>query len=164
MPLPRKKRKAKDSFYVDNEQLVKEVLEYQEKLRHAKENGLPKPQMTDSLGSMFFMIADRLSTYRSFASYQTYREDMVAIGVENCIRYVHNFNTEKTTNAFAYFTQVAYHAFIGLLGKEKKYRETKQKFAESLGMSMFPTSVDEDEPELISSSSSIDEHMRGDNE
>ena len=34
--------------------------------------------------------------------------------------YIHNFDPEKSSNPFAYFTQIIYYAFIRRIQKEKK--------------------------------------------
>ena len=38
-----------------------------------------------------------------------FREDMISDGIENCVQYIHNFNPEKSTNPFAYFTQIIHY-------------------------------------------------------
>ena len=50
----------------------------------------------------------------------TFREDMVGDALESCLRYIHNFNPEKSTNAFAYITQIIHNAFIRRIQKEQK--------------------------------------------
>ena len=43
-----------------------------------------------------------------------------------------NFNPEKSSNPFAYFTQITYYAFIRRIQKEKRQMETKFKYIKSL--------------------------------
>jgi len=52
---------------------------------------------------------------------------MISDGIENCLHYIHNFNPEKSTNPFAYFTQIIYYAFIRRIQKEKKQLYIKFK-------------------------------------
>ena len=61
-----------------------------------------------------------------------FREDMISDGVENCVHYINNFNTERT-NPFAYFTQIVYYAFLRRIQKEKKQMEIKEKIIERSG-------------------------------
>ena len=56
---------------------------------------------------------------------------MVSDGIENCLQYIHNFNPEKSTNPFAYFTQIIYYAFIRRIQKEKKQLYIKYKAIEN---------------------------------
>ena len=58
---------------------------------------------------------------------------MIGDGIENCVQYIHNFNPEKSTNPFAYFTQIIYYAFLRRIQKEKKQLEIKTKIIERTG-------------------------------
>ena len=42
------------------------------------------------------------------------------------------FDPKKSSNPFAYFTQITYYAFVRRIQKEKKYLQTKYKYIESL--------------------------------
>ena len=49
-----------------------------------------------------------------------------------------NYNVEKATrtglpNAFAYFTQISYYAFLRRIAKEKKQQDIKEKYMEHAG-------------------------------
>ena len=55
---------------------------------------------------------------------------MVSDGIENCVMYAGNFNPEKSTNPFAYFTQIIYFAFLRRIEKEKKQLYIKYKTME----------------------------------
>ena len=61
---------------------------------------------------------------------------MIGDGIENCLRYVNNFNPEKSNNPFSYFTQIIYYAFIRRIQKEKKQSHVKHKMIEK---AMVPT-------------------------
>ena len=62
-----------------------------------------------------------------------FREDMIGDGIENCVQYIHNFNPQKSSNPFAYFTQIIYYAFLRRIQKEKKQLEIKTKIIEKTG-------------------------------
>lgn len=51
----------------------------------------------------------------------------------NCIQYIHNFDPQKSTNPFAYFTQIIHYAFLRRIQKEKKQLEVKTKLIEKTG-------------------------------
>ena len=51
----------------------------------------------------------------------------------NCVQYIHNFDPEKSNNAFAYFTQIINYAFLRRIQKEKKQLEIKTKIIERTG-------------------------------
>ena len=52
---------------------------------------------------------------------------MICDGIENCVQYIENFNPEKSSNPFAYFTQIIYYAFLRRIQKEKRQLEIKNK-------------------------------------
>ena len=56
---------------------------------------------------------------------------MISDGIENCLQYVSNFNSEKSSNPFAYFTQIIYYAFIRRIQKEKKQTHIRNKMIEN---------------------------------
>ena len=58
---------------------------------------------------------------------------MICDGIENCVQYIHNFNPEKSSNPFAYFTQIIHYAFLRRIQKEKKQLEIKTKILERSG-------------------------------
>jgi DNA-directed RNA polymerase specialized sigma24 family protein len=62
-----------------------------------------------------------------------FRDDMISDGIENCVQYIHNFDPEKSTNPFAYFTQIIHYAFLRRIQKEKRQLEIKSKIIEKTG-------------------------------
>ena len=62
-----------------------------------------------------------------------FREDMICDNIENCLQYIDNFNPEKSSNPFAYFTQIIYYAFLRRIQKEKRQLEIKSKILEKSG-------------------------------
>jgi hypothetical protein len=48
--------------------------------------------------------------------------------------YFENFDTTKSSNAFAYFTQIIYFAFLRRIQKEKKQLYVKYKSTEQFGL------------------------------
>ena len=71
-----------------------------------------------TLSECFLKIATHLSYKPNFVNYM-FREDMICDGIENCVQYIHNFNPEKSSNPFAYFTQIIHYAFLRRIQKEK---------------------------------------------
>ena len=57
--------------------------------------------------------------------------------VENCVVYCLNFDPEKSRNAFSYFTQVCWYAFLRRIGKEKKQIEICDKIISKSGFDEF---------------------------
>ena len=121
----------KNPHYVNNKEFHLALVEYEKLVIAAKDNGLPPPIITNYLGDCFLKIATHLSYRPNFVNYM-YREDMISDGIENCVHYINNFNTDRT-NPFAYFTQIVYYAFLRRIHKEKKQMEIKEKIIERSG-------------------------------
>ena len=126
--MPRKQ----SEHYVNNKDFLDAIIEYKKSIAAAEEQGLPKPRITNYLGECFLKIATHLSYKPNFVNY-IFKDDMISDGIENCIQYIHNFNPEKSTNPFAYFTQIIHYAFLRRIQKEKKQLEIKNKILEKTG-------------------------------
>ena len=126
--MPRKR----SDHSVNNKELLEAMVVYRNKCAIAKEKGLEPPLISNYLGDCFLKIATHLSYKPNFVNYM-FREDMIGDGIENCVQYIHNFNPEKSTNPFAYFTQIIYYAFLRRIQKEKKQLEIKTKIIEKTG-------------------------------
>ena len=100
--------------------------DYREKYLQAKDNDTELPIIPDYAGECFLKIAERLSHRPNFINY-AFREEIVSDGIENCVMYASNFNPEKSSNPFAYFTQITYYAFLRRIEKEKKQLYIKYK-------------------------------------
>lgn len=134
------KPKAKP-HYVNNKEFSLAVVEYVKSVNAAKEAEKEIPKVTNYVASCFMKISEGLSHRPNFVRY-TYREEMVMDGVENCLRAINNYNIETATrtgnpNAFSYFTQICFFAFIRRITKEKKQQEIKFKYIEKMGIEDF---------------------------
>jgi DNA-directed RNA polymerase specialized sigma24 family protein len=69
---------------------------------------------------------------------------MVSDGIENCLQYAQNFNPEKSSNPFAYFTQIIYYAFLRRIAKEKKQTHVRNKMIENSSYTSWVTMEGDD--------------------
>ena len=58
---------------------------------------------------------------------------MISDGIENCVQYIHNFDPKKSSNPFAYFTQIIHYAFLRRIQREKRQLDIKNKILEKTG-------------------------------
>lgn len=123
---------AKKEHYVNNKEFLEALIIYKKQVLAARENGLDKPVVPNYIGSCFLKIATHLSYKPNFVNYM-FKDDMICDGIENCLQYIDNFNPEKSTNPFAYFTQIIYFAFLRRIQKEKKQLEIKARLLEKSG-------------------------------
>lgn len=127
-------KRKRSEHYVNNKEFLAAMIEYKNLLLEAETLGNPKPQVPKYIGECFLKIANHLSFKPNFVNYM-FKDDMICDGIENCVRYIHNFNPEKSQNPFAYFTQIIHYAFLRRIQQEKRQLEIKNKILERTGFS-----------------------------
>jgi hypothetical protein len=123
----------KTKHYINNADFLKALIDYRLACDEAKRNDKQDPIVPNYIGECFIKIAEHLSRKPNFVSY-SFRDEMIADGIENCIMYFRNFNPDKSTNPFAYFTQIIYFAFLRRITREKKQLYVKYKATEQFGI------------------------------
>jgi hypothetical protein len=138
--------KKNTEHYVNNKELLEAIIVYRNKVKLAEQKYFEKygeyppkskrwegkPPIPNYLGDCFLKIATHLSYKPNFVNYM-FREDMCSDGIENCVQYIHNFDPEKSSNPFAYFTQIIHYAFLRRIQKEKRQLDIKTKIIEKTG-------------------------------
>jgi hypothetical protein len=124
---------GKTNHYINNPDFLKALIEYRDACVLSSKEGREDPPIPNYIGECFFKIADHLSRKPNFVSY-SFREEMIGDGIENCLQYFRNFNPDKSTNPFAYFTQIIYFAFLRRIQKEKKQLYVKYKATQQFGI------------------------------
>jgi hypothetical protein len=124
---------TKTRHYVNNADFLEALTKYKADCDEAKENDKPEPRVPNYIGECFLKIAEHLSRKPNFISY-SFRDEMIADGIENCLMYFRNFDPVKSKNPFAYFTQIIYYAFLRRIMKEKKQLYVKYKATEQFGI------------------------------
>lgn len=107
--------------YVNNKDFYEALVKYNESL---KSN--PSTRIPDYIGKCILAICTRLATKPNFSGY-SFKDELIADGIENCIVAINGFDPSKSVNPFAYFTQVSWNAFIRRISKEKKQQYIKHK-------------------------------------
>ena len=135
------KSKRASIHYVNNADFSQAVVEYVTTVQEAKKNQQQLPIVTNYIAECFLRIAEGLSHKSNFIRY-TYREEMVMDAVENCLKAIENYDIEAATrtgkpNAFAYFTQITWFAFLRRLAKEKHQQDVKMKYLAKAGVENF---------------------------
>lgn len=142
------RQKRASIHYVNNADFSTAVVEYVTRVDTAKEAKAEIPKVPDYIAQCFLRIAEGLSHKSNFIRY-TYREEMVMDAVENCLKAVLNYDIEAATrtgkpNAFAYFTQITWYAFLRRIAKEKKQQDIKMKYLTNSGIENFLYTEDGD--------------------
>ena len=124
--------RKRSEHYVNNKEFLMALIKWREDVEIAKLQDKPKPPIPRYIGECFLKIANHLSFKPNFVNYM-FKEDMISDGIENCVQYINNFNPEKSSNPFAYFTQIIHYAFLRRIQKEKKQLEIRQKIIDRSG-------------------------------
>lgn len=145
--------------YVNNREFSQAVVDYCTGLQGARAAGETLPIVPNYIAECFLKIAEGLSHKSNFVRY-TYREEMVMDAVENCLKAIENYNIEAATrsgkpNAFAYFTQISWYAFLRRIEKEKRQQDIKLKFISEADVTEFL-----EENEDADGSSPFIDHLR----
>ena len=101
--------KKNPKHYVNNADFLAALIDYHDRCKAVKGTDKPEPAIPNYIGECFLKIADHLSRKPNFVSY-SFRDEMIADGIENCLMYFRNFDPVKSKNPFAYFTQIIYYA------------------------------------------------------
>lgn len=143
-----KRRSSRGDDYVNNKEFSAAVSEYVLRAKVEKDAQREPPQITNYIAECLMKIANGLSRSPNFVNY-SYREDMVMDAVENCIKAINNYNIDSPTrtgnpNAFSYFTQISYYAFLRRIAKENKQSDIKRNLIEKGGIGNFAEFEDSD--------------------
>lgn len=134
---------------VNNREFSTAIVEYLTAVKAAESDETIDdiPKIPNYIGDCIVKICEGLSHKSNFIDY-SYRDEMVADGIENCLAKLQNFDISRETrtglpNAFSYFTTIAFNAFIRRIKKEKKQQEIKYALMENGNDSDFITSSDD---------------------
>jgi hypothetical protein len=135
------RQKKQSIHYVNNAEFSQAVVDYVTVVNECQKNNTEIPKVPDYIAQCFLRISEGLSHKSNFIRY-TYREEMVMDAVENCLKAIENYDIEAATrtgkpNAFAYFTQITWYAFLRRIAKEKKQQDIKIKYLTKSGIESF---------------------------
>lgn len=155
--------KKSNPHYVNNAEFSDAVVEYVRRVRKAKELKEEIPIVPDYIAVCILRIAEGLSHKGNFIRY-TYREEMVMDAVENCLKAIKNYNIDAPTrtgkpNAFAYFTQITWYAFLRRIALEKKEYDTKLRYISESGIENFVEGDDQSNPVFMSFMDQLKDRM-----
>jgi DNA-directed RNA polymerase specialized sigma subunit len=105
---------ARKRNYLNNRDLLEEIVLSKE-----------KDELTPKALEFLMLLADKCSNRLTYRNPED-KQDCIAYAYMDLYRYWRNFNPEKSTNAFAYFTEIAKRGFAKGWNKlhPKKYHGT----------------------------------------
>jgi hypothetical protein len=134
------------NHYVDKVKFTEAVNEYRILYFKALKNEQVKPTASVYLGECILLIAKNMAMMHCFRGY-TWIDEMIGDAVEDCIRYLHVFDSARSENAFGYFSKVCSWAFIRRIKKEKKQKIIKSRIIVSMDADTFLSRSDCDADE-----------------
>lgn len=156
MALYLKRRDPNSEDYVDNKLFTSAMTEYSVTAHpifvrnkgKKSEDKEPLPPITPYIASCILKIAQGLARRPNFSSY-TYKDELVSHAVENCVKVACAFNPAAFTrsgkpNAFAYFTQICYFAFLRVIKLEKAQEHIKLAIIDQADLDEFAETIDGD--------------------
>ena len=118
------------SNYVENEDLYEVLIQYNKEMKVLEDSGSDElPDIPEAFALAMIAISNGLGKRPNFSGY-TYLDEMKADAIENCLKAIRGFNTEKYDKPFAYFTQISWWAFLRRIEAEKKHSYIKHKSLE----------------------------------
>lgn len=128
-PTPRK-ASSTAKHYIDNAKFYEEIMKYWNVCQENKAKGIESPRVSNYLGDCFVKLADNLGNLDRFRNY-IFLDTMKSDAVYCCLKYMYNFDPNKSKNPFGYFTKVSYFAFLRRIQEEKKNLYKKYKAIEN---------------------------------
>lgn len=144
--------------YVNNAEFLKAIIDYKALCVQAESEGKSRPQIPNYIGDCILQISRRLSSKPNFAGY-SYKDEMISDGLENAIQALDNFDPTKSSNPFAYFTQIIWFAFLRRIDKEKKQLYIKHKVIENSIMTDSVIEYDDNDPNDMTNQDFANEYM-----
>lgn len=110
--------------YINNKEFYNRYCVWKTEYRKAIFENRTTPIITEELGEAVILICSNLARKSNFSSY-SYRDEMIDDGIEACIKAIPKFDETNYANIFAYFTSIAFNAFVKRIKIEKKHQKIK---------------------------------------
>lgn len=120
--------------YISNKDFTKSICEYLTACNEAEAVGQEIPVIPKIIAEQFIAMANKLGTRFNFVNY-TFKDEMISNAIFACCAKIRKFNPEISQNAFAYFTNVCWRAFVDVINAEEKMSYIKAKTYQSIDYS-----------------------------
>lgn len=130
--------------YINGKEFYDELKIYHKQYLESIELKEDKPPLSEKIAFAIIQIATRLMNSYNFVNY-TYKDEMISDAILKCLDKVHRFDPSISENAFAFFTQISWHAAITRIKIEQKESSVKARLIREKMSSEFVThGVDSD--------------------
>lgn len=122
------------THYVSNKEFTADIVAYINLCEAEEAAGREAPVIPDGIAKQFMAISTKLGTRFNFINY-TFRDEMVSSALFSCCAKIRKFDGNISQNAFAYFTNVCWRAFVDVINHEQKMSYIKAKCLQSIDYS-----------------------------
>lgn len=124
----------KSRHYINGKDLYDEFVKYHEYKKQCLAEGKDIPPLTNKIGEAIIQIATRRCNSWRFVGYSdSWKEEMISNAIMLATIHGHNFDPNKSSNAFAYLTTICNNAIIEQIKREKKELYIRYKQYENMG-------------------------------
>ena len=123
-----RKKDTNVNYYVNNKDFYESIVKWREE---EKRTGIQK--IPDKIALSIMKICENLAKSGRFSGY-TWKQEMIADAILSCIQFCRNFDPEKSQNPFAFYTQIAYNAFVQRIKLEKQKIATHYEYTQQIEM------------------------------
>lgn len=113
----KQKRRSKND-YINNKTFYEKLIEFQDYRNDCLAKGMEEPSAPKYIAECIINICNGLGHKLNFINY-TWRDEMISDGIEKCVAAINKFDRNRTNNPFAYFTRIAWNAFVSRINEEK---------------------------------------------
>lgn len=131
------------NFYIDNERFLNELVAHRDRVKISEETNTDYPMLSNYIGECFLLITNNFSNRPNFIGY-SFKDEMIADAIENCISAAHKFDPSISKNPFSYFTQITFFAFLRRIITEKKQQKIKYRMIEEYDIASMIDPEDEE--------------------
>jgi len=128
----KKKSPKEKEHYVKNKDFLAAMIEYKNACNLADSSNLKRPQIPNYIGSCFLKLSTRISFKPNYVNYP-FKDEMISDAYFTCVKYIQNFNSEKSENPFSYFTSIVENCFKQRIAKEKKQLVIRDRLLDAKG-------------------------------
>lgn len=117
----------KSEYYINNNEFKEEITQYYSEFESGNED------IPAHLGVKLLKIANGLSFAGNFINY-SFKDEMIGDALVKMVQALQNRKYDITSDyaPFAYFTTIAYHAFVNRIKKEGKQKDIVDAYQEKV--------------------------------
>ena len=119
--------------YINNKDLYNALVEHRKNYDEAISKGEEPPEIPRYIAESFQSIGRGLAKTYRWSGY-TWKEDMISLGIIDCVKYWRTFDPASGKNPFAFFTTVFKSAFYRYCNKEEREKYIKCKMTINKGI------------------------------